>query len=101
MGATAFVMASFLGVAYYEVAIAAAIPALLYYLALFIQIDAYAAKRGMRALDRAALPALGQTLRGGWHYLLGLGVLGGFLIGLRQERLAPVGKASCRERGGK
>ena len=47
MGSTAFVMATFLNVAYTTVALAAAIPALLYFFGLFIQIDAYAARKGL------------------------------------------------------
>ena len=48
MGATAFVIAQFLNVSYGEVAMAAIIPAALYYLALFIQVDAYAARNGLK-----------------------------------------------------
>ena len=48
MGATAFVMAQFLNVSYAEVALAAAIPALLYYFGLFMQVDAYAARHGLK-----------------------------------------------------
>ncbi|NWG25356.1 MAG: TRAP transporter large permease subunit, partial [Pseudorhodoplanes sp.] len=44
MGSTAFVMASFLGKPYAEIAMAAIIPGLLFYIGLAIQIDAYAAK---------------------------------------------------------
>src|SRR3546814_6623863 len=47
MGATAFVMASFLEMPYAEIAIAAAIPSLLFYLGLFLQIDAYAARNNL------------------------------------------------------
>ena len=46
MGATAFVMASFLSRPYIEIALAAAIPSVLYYFGLFAQIDAYSARRG-------------------------------------------------------
>ncbi|WP_239537133.1 TRAP transporter large permease subunit, partial [Serratia marcescens] len=42
MGATAFVIAQFLNVSYAEVALAAIIPATLYYVGLFLQVDAYA-----------------------------------------------------------
>ena len=44
MGATAFVMASFLNISYVSVAIAAIVPSVLYFFGLFMQIDAYAAK---------------------------------------------------------
>lgn len=89
MGATAFIMASVLSVPYVEVALAAAIPAFLFYLSLFLQIDAYAAKFGIKGLPRAELPALGQTLRAGWWYLVAFSALIFMLVYLRQEALAP------------
>ena len=89
MGATAFVMASFLGIPYVEIALAAAIPALLFYFALFVQIDAYAARRGLRGIDRRELPGLRQTLARGWTYLAVFAVLVFFLVAARQETLAP------------
>ena len=51
MGAAAFVMADYLQVPYIEVAVAAALPALLYYGAIFIQVDRIAARSGARALE--------------------------------------------------
>jgi TRAP transporter 4TM/12TM fusion protein len=89
MGTTAFVMASFLGVPYVEIALAAAIPALLYYFALFVQIDAYAARRGLRGIDRRELPSLGRTVRDGWIYIFVFAILIFFLVVTRQETLAP------------
>ena len=44
MGATAFVMAQFMNVSYAEVALAATIPSVLYYIGLFAQVDSYAAR---------------------------------------------------------
>ena len=63
MGSTAFVMASFLGRPYAEIAIAAIVPGLLFYFALMVQIDAYAARLGLRGLTREELPRLGRVLR--------------------------------------
>ena len=50
MGSTAFVMASFLGKSYGEIALAATVPALLFYIALVIQVDAYSARLGLAGL---------------------------------------------------
>ncbi len=58
MGAAAFVMAEFLGVAYITIAKHAAIPAILYYLALFFAIHFEAQRTGLRGLPREELPAL-------------------------------------------
>ena len=76
MGAAAFLMAEFLQVPYRDVAIAAALPALLYYYALFIQADLLAAKTGLTKIDNTVeVPPVGQVLRQGWHFLLPFGVL--------------------------
>lgn len=76
MGAAAFLMAEFLQVPYREVAIAATLPALLYYYALFVQADLLAAKSGLTRVDNTeVVPPIGQVLKQGWHFLLPFGVL--------------------------
>jgi TRAP transporter 4TM/12TM fusion protein len=75
MGAAAFLIAEYLGVAYGEVALAAVIPAGLYYLALFTQVDLEAARRGLAGLPGAELPRAGAVLRRGWVFAVPLGVL--------------------------
>ncbi|PVA09945.1 C4-dicarboxylate ABC transporter [Pelagivirga sediminicola] len=89
MGAVAFVMASFLGVGYAEIVLAAIIPSALFYFGLIIQIDSYAARRGLTGLNKSELPVLLDTLRNGWHYIIVFAVLIWMLIGLEQERIAP------------
>jgi TRAP transporter 4TM/12TM fusion protein len=89
MGATAFVMASFLGVPYVQVALAALVPSLLFYLALFVQIDGYAARRGLRGLPRAELPSIRRTIAEGWQYVIVFVVLVWMLLVLQQEAIAP------------
>ncbi|HET6369460.1 MAG TPA: TRAP transporter fused permease subunit, partial [Pseudomonadales bacterium] len=75
MGAAAFLIAEYLSIPYGQVALAAAIPAALYYLALFVQVDLEAAKRGLGGLPRAELPRLRVIMRRGWVFLVPLGVL--------------------------
>jgi TRAP transporter 4TM/12TM fusion protein len=89
MGATAFVMASFLGVPYVTVALAALVPSLLFYLALFVQIDGYAARRGLRGLPRAELPSVRHTFAEGWQYIVVFVLLVWMLLVLQQEAIAP------------
>ena len=89
MGATAFVMASFLGVPYVQVALAALVPSLLFYFGLFVQIDGYAARRGLQGLPRAELPAIGKTFAEGWQYLIVFALLVWMLMVLQQEAIAP------------
>ena len=89
MGATAFVMASFLSRPYVEIALAAAIPSLLFYFGLFAQIDSYSARRGLRGLPRAELPLVRQTLKEGWLYVAVFALLIFMLVVLRRETSAP------------
>jgi TRAP transporter 4TM/12TM fusion protein len=89
MGATAFVMAQFIGSTYAEVALAAVIPALLYYAGLFMQVDSYAARRGLKGLDRRELPSLGQTFKEGWYYAFVVIVLIIMLLYFKRESHAP------------
>src|SRR5437868_9407093 len=65
MGATAFVIAQFLNVSYADVAVAA-IPAILYYVGLFMQVDSYAARHGLEGIPRSELPRVLDTIKDGW-----------------------------------
>jgi TRAP transporter 4TM/12TM fusion protein len=75
MGAAAFVMAEFLGVSYITIAKHAAIPALLYYLALFFSIHFEAQRTGLRGLPREELPALRSVLVERGHLFIPLFVI--------------------------
>ncbi|MCS0671265.1 TRAP transporter fused permease subunit [Cytobacillus firmus] len=85
MGSAAFIMASFLAIPYYEIALAAAIPALLYYMGLIVQADGYAAKNNLKGLPKEKIPSLLQTLKSGWYYLFALVLLVVFLVVLNSE----------------
>ncbi len=89
MGATAFVMASFLSRPYVDIAVAAAIPSLLFYFGLFTQIDAYSARRGLKGIPRPDLPRLAATLREGWLYIGVFAVLIVMMLVFRMETAAP------------
>jgi TRAP transporter 4TM/12TM fusion protein len=75
MGAAAFLMAEFLNIPYGQIALAAAIPATLYYLALFTQIDLEAAKRGLLGLPAEQIPKFRNVIRLGWVFLIPLATL--------------------------
>ncbi len=75
MGAVAFLMAEFLRVPYSEVVLAALIPAVLYYVALFIQADLEAVKFGIRRVDEADIPRLRPVLRAGWFFIVPFAVV--------------------------
>lgn len=81
MGATAFIIAEFLEITYGTVVLAAAIPALLYFFVVFLQVDAIAVRFGIKGLPRAELPKFGPTFAAGWIYLVPIGVLLWYLLG--------------------
>lgn len=68
MGAAAFLMAEFLQIEYSEVVLAAIIPAVLYYVALFILADLEAARRGITPVDKAMIPKGIDVIRTGWYF---------------------------------
>ena len=68
MGAAAFIMAEFLQVPYGAVVIAAVIPAVLYYAALFIHVDLEAAKQRIGAAQVEDPPKFLEVLKSGWHF---------------------------------
>lgn len=82
MGATAFIIAEFMEVPYQDVVLAAIIPAALYYLVLFLQVDAIAVRFGLKGLPKEGLPVPLKVLMSGWPYLLPLAVLLYYLFGL-------------------
>ena len=89
MGATAFIMATFLNVPYGQIALAAVVPSVLYFLGLFIQIDAYAARYGLKGLPKPELPSLKRTLKEGWYFIFVFVLLIWMLFFLRREAIAP------------
>jgi TRAP transporter 4TM/12TM fusion protein len=74
MGAAAFLIAEFLEIDYADVIVAAAIPALLYYAAIFIQVDLVAARHEI-AVVKEDIPRVRTVMRNGWHFILPFVVL--------------------------
>lgn len=95
MGAAAFLMAEFLAVPYTTIVTAALAPALLYYIALFIQADLEAAKLGIARVPKSEIPA-GRDVATGLHFLLAFAVLIYTLFALnwQPERAAMVAVVS-------
>ncbi len=75
MGAAAFVMAELIGASYTEVALAAAIPAVLYFLSVLLMIHFRSLKQGMKGLAEEEVPDARQVLREGWMKVVPLIVL--------------------------
>ena len=89
MGTAAFLMVSFVGVPYTEIIIAAAIPAFLYFLGIFLQVDGYAAMRGLKGTRKELLPKLGAALIAGWPYIAALALLTVMLFFAGSESQVP------------
>ncbi len=95
MGIAAFVMASFLNVPYTTIAIAASVPAFLYYFGLYIQVDGYAVKHGLKGQERKDLPSFWKTLKTGWFYIPGALVLIYYLFWERKIGISAFAGAAC------
>ncbi|WP_017727778.1 TRAP transporter permease [Halalkalibacterium ligniniphilum] len=80
MGAIAFVMAEWIGVPYSQIAIAALIPALLYFLIVFVSVHLQAYKEGIPSLPKKQLPNFWKSFTEGWFYLVPIIALIYFLI---------------------
>jgi len=79
MGAGAFLMAEFLGIPYLHVALAAALPAILYYFAVGTGVYFYAEKLNLKRIDQASLPKLKHVFNES-YYLIPLVCITYFLI---------------------
>jgi len=75
MGTAAFIMAEFLGIPYIKIAVAAAIPAVIYFVAVATMVHLEACKYGLKGLPREKLPKLGKVLKARGHLLIPLIVL--------------------------
>jgi len=80
MGVAAFIIAETLGIPYGEVALAALVPALLYYFCLFFQVDFMAGRKGIARLSKEEIPVFGQVIKKGWMIIPTIGSLIYFLF---------------------
>ena len=74
MGAAAFLMAEFLDISYFTVAGAALIPAILYYLSVFTQVDLIAGRDNIQPADTDTM-TVREVLKEGWHFIIPFAVL--------------------------
>lgn len=72
MGAAAFLMSDFLGVPYAKVIKAALIPAIMFYVALFVMVDIEAVKGNLKGMPREETPNFWQVFKKGWINLIPL-----------------------------
>ena len=97
MGAAAFLIAEYLQMPYPEVALRALVPAVLFYVALFVQVDLLAGKFNLRGLPREDLPRMAPVMRNSAGFLVPLAVLITFLfiIPKRAEVAGLLATGSC------
>lgn len=75
MGSAAFMMAEYTGIEYRDIAVAAFLPAVLYYVSVYAQVHFRSVKLGFLGLNEDQIPAVWQTLKNGVLFLVPLGVL--------------------------
>lgn len=75
MGAAAFIICEYTGIPYTQVIVAAFLPAILYYAALFVQVDLEAGKTGLRGLPRDQLPPVRPLLGHSYLFIIPLAAL--------------------------
>ena len=96
MGAAAFVMAEFLAVSYFQVAIWAIIPAILYYVAVFFAVHFEAKRHGLLGVPKAELPRLGRVMRERGHLFVPIVIVFvGLIAGYSAPLCALVATLTC------
>lgn len=88
MGAVAFIMASFLDMPYTRIIVAAIVPSALYYFALLLQVDLFAARNGLSTPSDQQMPVLRAVILQGWHHLISLAALVLLLFVISRARAA-------------
>ena len=87
MGAGAFIMAEILGVPYYQVAIGALIPALIYYGSVFAMVHFRARAYGLNGIDTSSLPSIKSMMKSKGIFVLPLIALIVFLVVLQMSAM--------------
>ena len=83
MGAAAFIIASFIGITYFEVVKHAFLPAIISYIALFYISHLEALKLNLKGMEESEIPNLKKTFISGLHFLIPIFVLIYLLVYLR------------------
>ncbi|MFA8443073.1 TRAP transporter permease [Yoonia sp.] len=95
MGAGAFIMAEITGIPYTDIAIAAIIPAVLYFVSIYFMVDFEAAKLGMRGMREDELPKLKQMVRRVFLFLPIIILIGALFMGYSVIRAGTLATASA------
>ena len=96
MGAAAFIMTEYVGCSYTEVALAACIPALLYFTGIFTNVHFEALKNGLKGIPEEQKPKIGKLIKDGWYMILPILLIIVLLVmGYTPMRAAMWGIGSC------
>jgi len=95
MGAGAFIMAEITGIPYTDIAIAAIIPAILYFVSIYFMVDFEAAKLGMRGMREDELPKLKDMVRRVFLFLPIIILIGALFMGYSVIRAGTLATASA------
>ena len=98
MGAGAFIMAEITGIPYTEIAIAAIIPAVLYFVSIYFMVDFEAAKLGMRGMREDELPKFNKLVRQVYLFIPIIILIEALIMGYSVAHAAPYG-AACHSQG--
>lgn len=95
MGAGAFIMAEVTGIPYGDIAFAAIIPCLLFYIACYAHCDLHAVRNGLRGLPRSELPLFGPLLAKSYLVVPIVVLVWAFMAGYSGFRAAGLGIIAC------
>ncbi|MEL6977893.1 MAG: TRAP transporter fused permease subunit [Pseudomonadota bacterium] len=95
MGAGAFIMAEITGVPYLEIAVAAIIPAILYFVSIYFMVDFEAAKLGMRGMRDDELPVFAKMARQAYLFIPIIILIGALFMGYSVIRAGTLATAAA------
>lgn len=90
MGSSAFLMAEVAGIPYVKICIAAAIPAVLYYVSLLAMVHFEALKSGLKPMDKEMIPSTFKVIKHGWQYTIPIIVLVWCLLAGRSPSMTAI-----------
>ena len=96
MGAAAFIMTEYIGCAYGTIALAACVPALLYFTGIFTNVHFEALKNGLTGIPKEQRPVVKELLKNGWYMVLPIITIVALLVsGSSAMKAAMYGIVSC------
>lgn len=90
MGSSAFLMAEVAGIPYVKICVAAAIPAVLYYVSLLAMVHFEALKSDLKPMEKDMIPSVRKVLREGWQYTIPIVVLVWALLSGRSPSMTAI-----------